>query len=131
MAIMDLKCRAFLIVRVSVRVEIANADHVFESLCAHRPCVHSQRATDRAGNSLHPLQSAQIGAARRISDFLQFCAHARRDFVALYVDLVEIATRRMSDDAAEAAVAHEEIRSPTDNEERQIFAAAKPDQLRE
>ncbi len=47
------------------------------------------------------------------------------------VDLVEVAAARMNHDTANSAVAHEQIRSATDDEERQIFAPAKTNQFRE
>ena len=115
--------------RVSFAIEITNAHDVLESLRAHRAGIHAQAAADCARNSFHPFQTAESGRLRRIGDFLQFRADAGRDFVSGDFDLVEIAAARMNDHAANSAIAHEQIRTATNDEERKIFAPAKTDQL--
>src|SRR5713101_4760036 len=112
-------------------MEIRKAHNVLESLCAHRASVHAQAAADRAGNSFHPLESAQARVLSRVGDLLQFRADARGDFIAVNVDLVEIAAAWMHDHATNPAVAHEQIRSATDDEERKIFTVAKANDFRE
>src|SRR5436190_10335408 len=94
-------------VRVSVLIEIANAENVIERLSTHRARVHAQRATKRSWNPLHPFKPAEIRGACGVSDFFQLRADAGRDLAALDVDLVECAAGRMRDHAANSAIAHE------------------------
>src|SRR5207244_10054405 len=58
MPVMHFQFRSIFIVPVSLCVQIPNAYALFESLSAHRARIHAQRATDGAGNSFHPFQSA-------------------------------------------------------------------------
>ena len=116
--------------RIAFRIDIANPRHAFESLRAHRAGVHPQRATDYAWNSFHPLESAEICCARRVSNFPQLHACARSDFGAVDLDFVEIAAAGMNHHPADAAVADKKIRSTTHYEKQQVFIPAKPNQIR-
>src|ERR1041385_348947 len=117
--------------RISFPIEIADADDVFESLRAHRAGVHPQSTPDRARNSFHPFQSTDAAGPSRISYLFKFRADSGSDFVTVEVDLIEIAAAWMHHHTADAAIAHEQIRTAADDEKREIFPPAKANQFGE
>ena len=116
-------------VRISFLVEIADAHHIFKSLRAHRARIHAQRTADCPRDSFHPFHPPQICGPRCVGNFLQLYASAGGNLVALDVDFVKIAAARMENHAANAAIAHEQIRTASDDEDRKIFAPAKANQF--
>src|SRR5205823_10784846 len=84
-----------------------------------------------AWNSFHPLQAAQVRAARGVGDFLELHTYSRANLIAANVDLVEVAAGRVSHHATDSAIAHQKIGAATDHQEGNIFAAAVTDQLSE
>src|SRR5262249_17936039 len=117
-------------VRIPFGVKITNARYVLESLRTHRARIHSQSATDCARDSLHPFESAEICGTRGVSYLPQFYACACGDFAPIEFDFFEIAAPGVNDPPADAAVANEKIRTSPDNEQRQVFIAAKANQFR-
>ena len=117
--------------RISFPIQIANADDIFESLCAHRAGIHPQSSADRARNSFHPFQPADAGGPSGVGYFLQLGADSRSDFGAVDFDLIEITAAWVHHHATDAAVAHEQIRAAADDEKGKIFPTAKANQLRE
>src|SRR6185369_6659182 len=122
---------AILHVRISFGVQITNARYVLESLGAHRAGVHAQSTAYSARNSFHPFESTEICRACSIGYLPQFYPCACGDFAAVDLDFFEIATMRMNDNPANAAVADKKIRSASDNEQRQMFITAKTNEFRE
>ncbi len=129
--IINLELRRRFRLRISLAVEIPNAHDVLKSLRAHGAGIHAQAASDRARNSFHPFQPAQTRRFTRISDLLEFGADSRRDFVSGDLHPVEFAAARMNDHAANSSIADEQVRSSSDDEEREIFATAIADQIGE
>src|SRR5262249_47549889 len=122
---------AILRVRISLGVQITNTRNVFESLRAHRTGIHAQSAPDCAWNSFHPFEPSKICRSRRVSDLPQLYARACSDFAPVDPNFLKIAAVWMNDYPADAAVSHEKIRASSDNKQRQMFVAAKTNQLRE
>ena len=106
---MHLQLVASFCMGLTVFVEITNAHDVFKSLRAHCAGVHAQAAADCAGNTLHPLKSTKSSCLTRVGDLSQFRADTCADFVAIDLDLVEIAAAGMNHHATNATVAHEQI----------------------
>src|SRR4030095_3407829 len=130
-AVKNFQLVTILHVRISFGVKITNTRDVLESLRAHRAGIHAQSPADCAWNSLHPFQSAEICRTRGIRHLPQFYAGTCGNFASIDLDFLEIAAPRMNDHAADAAVANEKIRTSPDNEQRQMFIAAKSNQFRE
>ena len=63
---------------IALLIDKANADDLAESLAPHRPGIHAQRAADLAGDAFDPLETADQRVARRVGQFLQLHAGARR-----------------------------------------------------
>src|SRR4029077_4331163 len=119
-----------LYVRIAFAIEVTNARDILKSLRAHRASVHPQPATDYARDTFHPFESAEICRARCISNFPQLPPGACRDFAAVHLDFIEITAIRMNHHATDSTIADKKIRSATHHEKRQVFIAAKPNQLR-
>src|SRR5947209_17054176 len=81
-------------------------------------------------DSLHPLESAEICCARRVSNFPQLYACACSDFGAVDLDFIEVAAARMNHYTADSTVADKKIRSTTHCEKRQVFIPTKSNQIR-
>src|SRR5262245_16950042 len=122
---------AILHVRMSFGVQITNARYVLESLGAHRAGVHAQSTAYGTRNSFHPFESTEICRACSIGYLPQFYPCACGDFAAVDLGFFEIAAVRMNDNPANAAVADKKIRSASDNEQLQMFIAAKTNEFRE
>ena len=98
---------------------------MIESLSAHRAGIHPQRAADRRRHTFHPFESAQIRRPRRVSDLFQLRANPRGNFVSVDVDLIEVATRRVNNQATNSAIAHQQVGAAADDKHWNIFAPAK------
>ena len=121
--------RCSLHMRIAIAIEKPHAQDILKSLPAHGASIHAQGTADFARDTFHPFQSANPGVASGICDLFQFCAHTCSDFVVVNFNAIEFASARMNNDAANSAVTDKQIRSATDDEQRQIFLTAKANQF--
>ena len=116
---------------VAVRIDEAHAHDLLEGLVAHRARIHPQCAADVAGDALEPLEAADPRIARGVGQLLLLHADARVQLALAHFEPLELAARKMRDHAADAAVAHEQIRAASHDEKRDAPAGRELHQPRE
>src|SRR5260221_3805013 len=130
-AVVDVHLRRGLHVEIPVRIDEAHADDLAERFAAHRAGIHAQSAADVAGNAFEPFEAADLGIARGVGEFLLLHADTRVDFAVADFDLFELAARQVYHDAANTAIAHEQVRPADRNEERDFVELAKVHEARD
>ena len=65
---------------VSILIAEPDPDDLIEGLCAHRPGVHSQAASEIAWDAFHPLKPGQPGTLGKRAELFKFDPNAGCNF---------------------------------------------------
>src|SRR5689334_15773262 len=104
-----------------VRVQVIDRAHEIADPAVGRSRVHGERAADRGGDSDQALDPAEIQRGGLADQRRERYAGARQGFFAVKLRATETALE-LEDDAANAAVADEQVVAATDDGDRQLLA---------
>ena len=116
--------------KLAVRIYKTHTHDLPECLAAHRASVHPQRTADIAGDSLEPLEAANLRITRRNRQLTLLHPDARRDEPFVNLQPLELPTRKIRHHAANPAIPDEQVRAAPHHEKREFLLGAKPHQLR-
>ena len=104
---------------------------MIERLHSHGARIHAQRASQVAGNAVHPFEAGETRGAGRCRKLLQFHTDTSRDLLSFDTVVGKASRAKMGHDPRESPIPHNQVGTPSHDHEGNPAIMAEADQLGE